>query len=538
LKPSKKTITTPNRFITFTQSWLAKASLLFLFLAFIFFSCGDDLSTIGFKPDENRFKVAYAEIDLPSAVYKQGPLITSNRGGDNLTPRLLVGSYLDEKFGRVTAEAYMQIRPYIGNPTFTGTSSPNLPDGATLESLVLNLSFDYYQYGSSAISNINFYVHEVTDSLITEQVYYNNSSVDYSPSPIGVSLYGIDPTAFTDKYNRKYDGDVSNDNLNELVQDTLSINLGRAYAESLFAAVRDNADSYNFFRKFRRQFKGLVVRSDAFDKIVGFNPSFTPTTVSPSNTNTAGMLISTNNVPIFKSRLVLYYNFPDPSGTGTKRGKVEFALYADPSGYGAVSFSKIKAERAGSALQSIDQFYKDFYPDGDNRFVQSGDPITTKFDISNFFSFADTVSNMLINSAELVIDPIDGPAYTPPNTLLVRVLNTKNHFLTLSDTLSAQYTGVIVPDKDGYLVLGEGVSTSAVVKKMGISSSDGIYRYRGSFTRYFQTIYALKDSTQWIRYHSLVPGDPLAGHSTNRLVFAKDKLKLRIYYTTPSTKKE
>src|SRR6478609_9459811 len=103
------------RFITFIQSWLVKTSLLFFVSAFIFFSCEDELSTIGFKPDENRFKVSFKEIELPSSVFISGPVITSNHGGDNLTPRVLVGNYTDEKFGKVSSVGYIQFRPSSAN---------------------------------------------------------------------------------------------------------------------------------------------------------------------------------------------------------------------------------------------------------------------------------------------------------------------------------------------------------------------------------------------------------------------------------------
>lgn len=502
----RKTIITRNRSITFIQSWWVKSTLLFFVVAFIFFSCGDDLSTIGFKPDENKFKVSYKEIELPSSVFLSDPLVTSNLGGDGVTPRVLVGSYWDEKFGKIKSEAFLQIRPNSLNPA--------LPADATLESLVLNLSFDYYHYGTQDPINMNFYVHEITDSLITKQAYTPTAAIDYSPAPIGLATYGISPTGFDEKYTRNTDADGTND-----AMDTVSIALDRAYAESLFAFAKTSSDDYVFFNRFKRIFKGLAIRSDASTQIVGINPSYVA----------AG---------IPRTRLVLYYGYTDDTGAARK-GKLEFFTYADGAGFESVSFSKIFAERAGTPFQGTNDLYKEFTPDGDNRFIGSGDPVVTKFDLSNFFSFADTIPSLLINSAELVIDPVDVSVHKGPNSLAIRTLNINNHYLVSGDTvLPAAYSGFMVYDKDGNIILGQGYGTEVVAKTLALTLTNSVYSYKGVFTNYFQALYAIKDPALRQTRYGLVAADPSIGKSVNRLVFSKSNLKLKIYYTTPSTRKE
>ena len=502
----RRTIITRNRFITYTQSWLVKASLLFFVLSFIFSSCEDNLNTIGFKPDENRFKVSFKEIELPSSVFIPGPVITSNHGGDGVTPRVLVGSYTDEKFGKVSSVGYLQFRPSSSNAT--------LPASATLESLMLYLSFDYYHYGSQDPTNMNFYVHELADSLITEQAYNSKSSIDYSSAIIGSATYGVNPGNFDENYIRNTDTDATNN-----VRDSISIRLNETYAEALFQLAKGNTEDFSVFRKFRRLFKGIAIRSDASNQMVGFDPSFSAT-----------------GIP--RSRFILNYNYTDAAGAAQK-GKIEFATYADPAGLGTVSFSKIETDRTGTAFADVNDLYKEFYPDGDNRFIEAGDPITTKFDISNFFAFSDTLPNMLINSAELVIDPNETTDRNVPANLAVRPLNLKNRFLTGSDTLSTAYTGYIVSDKDGYLMLGEGSASNAIAKTLVLGQTDNVSNYKGSFTTYFQRLYSIRnDSVARLTYYALVPANPAFGKSVNRLIFNKNNLKLRIYYTIPSTKKE
>ena len=508
-------MTTSNRFITFTQSWLVKTSLIFFVSAFIFSSCGDDLNTIGFKPDKNRFKVSYREFELPSSVFLAGPVNTSNHGGDGSgsTPRILVGSYTDDKFGKISAEGYFQFRPNSANAAI----EPN----ANLESLKLNLSFDYYHYGSANATNMNFYIHEVMDSLITEQNYYQNADVNYSPAVIGSGAYGITPSSFDDRALANAD-DITTNN----VYDTLTIPLDQAYAEALFQLAKSKSNDYLNFRKFRRIFKGLVIRSENGNQVVGFNPSYAAT-----------------GIP--RSRMIMSYTYLDTAKASSTKGqiikkKIEFVPFADANDFGTLSFSKITADRSGTPFQNVNEtdLYRALFPDGDNRFVASGTPIYTKFDISGFFSFSDTISNMLINSAEIVIDPVETSSFNAPNSLFLRMLNKKDQFLITTDTLSGRYTGYVLSDTDGNLIVGQGVGSSGTATTLVFSQTDNVPAYKATLTNYFQNLYSFTDKSVRLSQYALVPSTPAKGKALNRLVFNKEKLKLRIYYTTPLTKKD
>lgn len=499
----RKTTITPNRSTTYTLSWLAKAASALLFVSLFLVSCEEDINTVGFKPDRNRFKVRYVEIEIPSSVMLTGPVVTSNRGGDGRTPRLLAGSYTHPQFGKFNAETHIQFRP----------SNPNgiLPSDAALESLVLNLTFDYYiNTASTTITNPTFYVHELTDSLITEGLYYNNSVADYNPSPIGSTTYSIDPVYFNDRIVKNTSTDTTTRTINNL-----AITLDQTYADRLFQLAKSSttaalSEDFSSFRKFRRIFKGLVVRSDADDRIVGFNPSYS----------------ATGN---YRSRLLMYYRFTDTAGV-PQRGRVEFSLYD-----GSISFSTIKADRSNSSLQGMDDVYIPFYPDGDNRFIQAGVPVVTKLDFSKFFSYTDTLKNVLINSAEISIDPVSVSAYPLPASLGLRLLNGKNEYVTGSDTIPTLYRGQIIADSDGYLVLSAISGQNEVVRPLVLSTTDNISTYKQDFTQYFQTLYSVTDKAQRLINYALVPVSPPQGKSVNSLVFDQQKLKLKLYFTTPST---
>jgi hypothetical protein len=505
----KRTRITLNRFITFTQNWLGKTRLC-CFLSLILFSCTEDPSTIGFKGADSRFKVYYKEIEIPSSVILTDSLPTFNNITTPDAPRrLLVGRYTDEKFGTIDTEAYTQFRPYPGL---------TIPADAELDSAVLTLTFDYYTYGTPGLSLQKFYVHELLDSILSEQPYYANSSVAYDPSPIGEGNYEVDPSVFDAHLAKNHDTDDTNN-----IVDTLSITLDQNFAQRLYQLAQAQTTDYTDFRKFRKIFKGFAIRSEGAEKVVGFDPYYDP----KSN---------------FRSRVLLYYNYPDVNNVGKViKRKAEFSLFTISSLIGVQSFSSIKASRAGSPIQDINELHKEFFPPGDERYIQAGSQIFTTLDFSNFIKFSDTLSNMIINSAELTIDPVESQAYPMPEYLGLRVLTDKNRFRKSITAIPSFYNGLVAADNNGVLALGERINGSSLSKKFNLvlsENADGTYKYSDYFTTFFQRMFLFKDEENLLLKYGLISSFPEMGKSVNRLVFKKDKIKLKLFYTLPSTEKK
>jgi hypothetical protein len=487
---------------------LGKSSLTF-FLFLVLFSCTEDPSTIGFKGADSRFKVYYKELNIPTSVVLTDSLLTSVNGQlTNATRRLLVGKYTDPEFGVVEAEAYTQFS--ANDPTLI------IPADAILESAVLNLTFDYYYYGSNNSSFQNFYVHELTDSILSEQPYYSTSSMAYDPTPIGVGSYIIDPPVFDTFLAQNLDKDATNDRV-----DTLSITLDDNYAKKLFELASSGTTDYTLFKKFRRIFKGFAIRSDGSEKLVGFDPYY------DDKTN-------------YRSRLLIYYKYPDVNNPGTYlKRMIKYSLFSVTAGIGVQGYSRIKSSHSGTLVQDLD-VHKDYYPSNGLRFVEAGNPIFTKLDFSDFIKFSDTLSNMIINSAELVIDPIEAQQFPLPFNLGLKVLTDKNRFIKTSSGIPAYYTGLIVGGSDGDLIVGEQLSATELTEKFNLSLSqntDGTYKYNEFFTSFFQRLYFYRNEDDRLLKYGLVSSFPAMGKSVNRFIFNKDKLKLKLYYTLPTTEK-
>jgi len=102
--------------------------LAMLAVALFFFSCEDESSTLGYKNPNSKFKVSYVEIPIESSVLLRDSLRTSNYSYSGEPNRFLVGSYIDDVFGQISAAAFTQ---YYTTLPIVKVSSTSVYDSVT-----------------------------------------------------------------------------------------------------------------------------------------------------------------------------------------------------------------------------------------------------------------------------------------------------------------------------------------------------------------------------------------------------------------------
>lgn len=502
------------------NSWGRFAGSTFLAFIFLIACKEDETSLLGFKTNSEKFKVIYQEVPVASSVMLIDSVLTYNNLSLGGNGRLLVGKYHDNTFGDITASAYTQFGPI--NPKV------DIPSSATLVSGYLVLSPDFYQYGDGVTSTNSFSVHELLDSIppitapLSElpkriqgipgyQPYYFNSSFPYDPNSIGTTLYTIDPSGFDQKFD-----DLKNNpsKLDHNTIDTLKIQLNSTFANKLFAMARNQTSDYTTLSRFRRVFKGLVIRPGATDtKVMGFNPDNDSTTFS-------------------KSRIILTYDEPDATSGGTVRKTLEYSIFNS----GLIGFSNISADRAATPLALLPAPGMDVELDG-TRYYQSGNPVTTKLNFGKFLEFADTIPNLVFNSVQLSIDVDDTSPYAPPAALRLRYLNTSNKFVNFYSGVDTEATFPLYPsmtyDVDGWYIIGKKINSQITGSSFDLIYNSEDKRYSADLTDFFQTLYKVKDAEFRYTDFALVGASPEIGKSVNRTVFNKDNVKLKIFYTIP-----
>ena len=488
--------------------------LAVLAVASFFFSCEDEASLIGFKDPKPKFNVRYVEIPLTSSVILIDSVITDTKplfvtvdGSKTLSQvvpnnnSVLSGQYTDPALGTVRAEPFMQL---VSGHTAV------LDATAVYDSAILELRFNNYGYGFSTPTNFKFTVHEITDDSLnrnpTARSYFSTPPRAFNPAPIGEFSFG------DIRYYR-----LRKEYLKTSGQDTLlaKVELDESFGTKLFLTAKATVDS----KAFVSQIKGLTIQHAAGEGLLGIS------TVSPL------------------SKIVLYYHYTSAAGTTVKSFRTfPFAgwinKYADPN------YTAISIDRGASELSPIGDYYESYETPSGLRVVQSGTPVITKLDLTNFYEdFADTVENVIINSAELVINNVESQqGFTPPAALTFKVMQGD---MLANRSVAEDYNqfehylrkGSIFHDLKHFVLTNENPAVNSAAAYMTYDSAK--QRYSSFMTLFTQGLFAHKNKEGQInpdrlREIALFPVSPAAGATVNRVLFNANDVKLRIYYTKPA----
>ncbi|HTF19050.1 MAG TPA: DUF4270 family protein [Chryseolinea sp.] len=487
--------------------WVKRiGQLTIMSVAQFFLSCQEEVSVLGYKNPNTKFKVSYFEIPVESSVLLRDSLRTSNFFYNSEPNRLLVGSYQDDRFGTVSASAVTQYFP---------VGVAKLATGAVFDSVSLRLQFDLYHYGSNVKTSQSMSVYKLEDVIKFDnlQYYFNKSSVS-TGTLLGNKSFTIDPDDFDDFA-------ISSTDYDTII--TVKVPLNYAFGRDIFAAAeryRDGSSSEDSlfvkYNDFIEQFKGLVIRPDAADKAIGFAPSAAGT------------------------RLLLHYH------TDKDTLALELGLG------GVISFNQINGDRSATELAQIQQYHQDYFKDSETRYIQSGTGILTKVDFTNFYNFIDTIPNILVNSAELLVENVESSAFAPPPSIVLRSLTPSNNRLRVFSATRPQDSVDVVRYR-GYFSYDFATSTTPALvdndqvfylrgdKGSSLAYSSTKRSYSGVFTLLFQQMSIRNDDRTPLTTFVLYPGSDASStpafstgaKSLNRAVFPKSGIKLRIYYTKP-----
>lgn len=497
----RRTIITPNRFTIFTLSWQAKAAGLGLcFFLLLFFSCkDDDVTYIGFRKG-SRLNTRFVDIPLKKSVVQYNGVLTRN-SKDETVSRILVGRYNDPKFGNMEARGFVNFAPPV--------QTVKVPIAATLDYLELQVRFDFYYYGSRDVALQRIQVFPLIDALNIDQKYYNNSTVSFSSVPVGDTTFLASPFAF--------------DNADTSAVQIVRIRIKGSLGSDLLYDLLNEPDIINDFAQFSSKYPGFAFVMPQGDKIFGIDPQY--------------------SLPYPKSgdtMLSLYY-----SAAGL-RSRVDFPLFygnhsTTGSFRGVTSFSSITADRAPTPLNGIEAF-KEFTSPDNQLYIQSGSALIAKFDLDNFYNYVDTLTNIVFNSAELVVNNVSDQK--APTDVQLRVLDSINRFR--SYRIDSVINDVSTPVNDPYfLKIAKAISvgpldnpTIDIRTDVGTSiavTSDTRKIDRIYITEFCQQIYWHKHHPRRIKSLALMPVDTEFEKTVSGLLL-DPSATLRIYYSKPVSK--
>lgn len=501
--------------------WVKRAGqLAFMAVALFFFACKDDV-TPGFPNPNEKFNVRYVEIPLESSVYLIDSIRTSNMYGE--LNRLLVGKYNDPSFGKVTARGFMEIQPLS---TSIGVSDDKIAL-IVYDSVRLDMRYDHYSYGTGGTSPQTFNVHLLTELISSDSAerannrfYSKKNDVDYDPTPIGTKTENVNGAQFKVEFDK---------GASAMANRILNIRLDDSFGQLLLTRAKTGGEEYTKPEKFNTYVKGLaVIPGDDNDKVIGFDHA------------------NTLRSDTLQSRVVVFFHLPEDTTFRTVSYNLNYR-----------SFTNIEAERdAGNSpdLYDITEFYTAKDP-AEYRYTQTGTGVVLRVDFGNFYNFADTIDQMIINSAELAITGYESSSSLYPvnsfsmvlldSTTHTRYRNTRYRYVPRynsngdqigTDVVVHSYDAQIVASHKGYINDVSQFLTTVADNGAAFSLQRDGDKFGGYMTLLAQQFYQSTPDFRY-RYFGLFPTDPLNGKSINRLVFHKNNLRMKIYYTIPTQPK-
>lgn len=527
--------------------WAKRAGLLLSAAVLIFFiSCEDDSFLLGFK-GKTKFKGRYQELVfdgdkssvlLLDSVYTDQYAVSAPPINQSAY-RFLIGEYTDPEFGNVRAEVFAGFLPndLSGSPT-------KLTSPASLDSVTLQLLFDYYAYGPEITINEEVLVYELNDTLSFFTRYFNHSTVPYKTEPVGrlkikKLTNGIpQPITLTQlKYEEQLDRSPSaRDTL--VLHGRLNLDGGEdilSFEERLYFHLVSQGDSVligKYIPAFRKAYPGFAFISAQSGRLLGFNT------------------IGYNSLAPL-SRVTIHYS-------STSTDSLRTSLYFSPgAAIYANAFNTITTQRTGG-LSGISTPNEPFTPSITNeRYIQDGTPVITELDLSDYYSFIDTLEDIVINSAELSIDVKTPPVgMTPIPTLYAMLMKQEgSKVLPLDMSVDAdsikmiKFAGNVFTDLDNFVISTELSGQSPLTLTYDKSTN----RYAGFATLFFQRMFDTKDLPEYTLeriglFPSTAPilkyisnrSDAIprlksgVGNSVNRTVLSASGIKLKLYYTVPN----
>lgn len=531
--------------------WAKRAGLLFSAAVLIFLiSCEDDSYLLGFK-GKTKFKGRYQELVFDgdkSSVFLIDSVFTdqyelSASPVDPHAYRFLIGNYFDPEFGTVSAHFYAQFLPNNGPNSKTYFNSDNedirsiVPDSTTVQ-----LMLDYYAYGPEVtideVVDVYSLKKDHPDSLSFYNRYINSSSLEYDDNLVGkLSIK---------KFSRAYSGSSKfrpieltpikfelQTDLGEGSRDTIMLQgkLDEEFAFRIFNWIATKGDtalvSDSLISVFRKEFPGLAFIPTKTGRIIGLNP-----------------------INGF-SRLTFHYHTPSKDSVTT-------ALYFNPFPYVfSNGFTNITTSRSGD-LNGISVPQERFFPSSGQRYIQDGSGVITELDMSEFYSFIDTLEDIVINSAEISMDVKAFPSGMSPVSSLFGVImkNEGGKLVALDSTVEedfdkmTEFVGNVYTDLSNF-----GMATElSAASPFRLTYDNSSMQYRGFATLFFQRMFDNKDKPELniehiafypatapilkILYKNNNTGYPLLksgiGNSVNRAVIKPSGIKLKLYYTVPN----
>ncbi len=445
-------------------------------------------------------------------MFLREPIITQNIADDNIS-RLLVGRISDPDIGDLEAKAFFNFSP----PIDQFYPSP----GATFVSLTLQLKFDFYSIGVMDSSDLHLDVYEVAEPMTPDHLYYSGTQVGTNLTPAGDTIFAIGPQFLKEGWEAFVDTDATN---NEYFVMPVKLD-GTSVGQNLLDDLKNDQLIFGDFMAFSAKYTGFAVTMPVGNKILGFTPVYS--LPAPSGVD---------------SKLILKYLEIDGNTV-----QVDFPIYYSSVGgllNPVVTYTYLAPDRSTGVLNGLVPF-EDFKPADDKMYIQCGTGIMGKFFLNKFYDHFDPLENVVINSAELVMEN----TFTgrPPQSFELLLLDSVNQYRPY--TIDTVINGVVGKIVDPYLAkINEGIVPLAIGEEetrvaigdnltngtISIDPEDGTIG-RTLISEFVQQLVTHKTHPRRATAFALHPMENEFKKTVSQIKLSGSSAKLKIYYSVPLT---
>ena len=383
---------------------------------------------------ENDIQVRVIDtFSIETGTFKLDSLITSS------TSRILLGSIIDENFGKLTAQSYLQVK----------NSDFSIDSDAVFDSIGFTLHYDKYIYGDT--TQVQTYkIHRILETFepFEEDDFYNTSKLEYDPDSLG-------ELTFTPRPNKE--------------TDSLYIPMDNELGLEIFDKILEN--DINNSDDFIQYFKGLTIIPD-----------------TQSNSHILGFNVSSTSNAEENSSMRIYYTVDDGDSEGNDY-YIDFVISSI-----AKQFNTIKTDLTGTLIDSFEDSETIITSNTTNDviFTQAGTGISSRIEIPSIKNLNEISDDGTTLNAELTFRPLNG-SYNDDkplkDSLSVYIVDHKNRIIDqLTNLGGANSYAVLDNDDNEFDELYYSVDLSAFVEEILNSTYDLNYALMIQFVDYNKTV--------------------------------------------------
>ncbi|MFT7055578.1 MAG: hypothetical protein ACI905_002575 [Roseivirga sp.] len=363
----------------------------------------------------------------------------------------LIGAVSDPNFGNTEATTYSRLN--LRKSVLNAISTE-----AILDSVKLNIRVGYLFNTSNKEVNLEMY--KLAEEL-EDTVHTTASSTAISEELI------LQGTFVVDNLDSIYSLDVSAD-----------------FGNNLFELMRSDDVSITNQSAFENIFPGVAFKSLA------------------SSNNVFG--INLDEI----TNITFYYRDLDSSGEVTLAATHALTFGSLEHYYG------LALDKSGSQLDGLTETNTLFTPTSGLRYFQSGVGIVTKLDISEFQNFSEQNPEIIINSAQFSLGPIEDlpTGVNPPNTLLLLLTDSEN---------------TRISDRTGFrAVQQDGANQIANTAPLSLVYDPSTKTYKASITTFITSYYL-----NVFRRNEFLIYPQTINNSLDQFIFDPSNVKIEVVYS-------